>query len=100
MSKWQILAATATAGGKLMIGIVVFVALNSVLSLGYYVPVINRLYRVNVSDTVLAGQRVQWVMVLPMIILALGIVVIGIWPVFANFITYNAAASLMYPFGL
>jgi proton-translocating NADH-quinone oxidoreductase chain N len=100
MSKWQIFAATATAGGKLMIGIVVFVALNSVLSLGYYVPVINRLYRVNVSDTVLAGQRVQWVMVLPMIILALGIVVIGIWPVFANFITYNAAASLMYPFGL
>jgi proton-translocating NADH-quinone oxidoreductase chain N len=100
MSKWQILVSAAGAGSTLMICIVVFVGLNSILSLGYYVPVINRLYRVEVSDTVTAGKPIHWLMVLPMILLAIGIVVIGVWPSLVNFISYNAAASLMYPFGL
>jgi proton-translocating NADH-quinone oxidoreductase chain N len=100
MSKWQILVATAGIGGTLMICVVVFIALNSVLSLAYYVPVINHLYRVDVSETVAAGKPIQWVMVVPMVILAVGIVVFGVWPPLANIFSYNAAASFLYPFGL
>jgi formate hydrogenlyase subunit 3/multisubunit Na+/H+ antiporter MnhD subunit len=100
MSKWQILVATAGVNSTLMICIVIFVALNSVLSLAYYVPVINRLYRLNISETAAAGRSISWIMVLPMVILAVGIVVIGVWPSLANFLTFNAAASLMYPFGV
>jgi formate hydrogenlyase subunit 3/multisubunit Na+/H+ antiporter MnhD subunit len=100
MSKWQILVATAGVGGTLMICVVVFIALNSVLSLAYYVPVINHLYRVDISETVAAGKPIQWVMVVPMVILAVGIVVFGVWPPLANIFSYNAAASFLYPFGL
>jgi hypothetical protein len=39
-------------------------------------------------------------MVAPMILLAVGIVAVGVWPSLVNFLSYNAAASLMYPFGL
>jgi formate hydrogenlyase subunit 3/multisubunit Na+/H+ antiporter MnhD subunit len=99
MSKWQILIATAGANSTILICVVVFVALNSVLSLAYYAPVINRLYRVNASETVAAGKPISWVMVVPMVILAIGIVAIGVWPSLVNFITNNAAASLLRPFG-
>ena len=100
MSKWQILISTAGTHSTVMICVVIFVALNSVLSLAYYAPVINRLYRLNISETAAAGKPIDWIMVLPMVILAIGIVVIGVWPSLANFLTFNAAASLMYPFGL
>ena len=100
MSKWQILISTAGTHSTIMICVVIFVALNSVLSLAYYAPVINRLYRLNISETAAAGKPIDWIMVLPMVILAIGIVVIGVWPSLANFLTFNAAASLMYPFGL
>jgi proton-translocating NADH-quinone oxidoreductase chain N len=100
MSKWQILVSTAGVGSTIMYIVVIFVGLNSVLSLGYYVPVINRLYRLKQSETVAAGKPIQGVMVLPMILLTLCIIALGVWPALANFFTYNAAASLLYPFGL
>lgn len=99
MSKWQILVATASAGGTLMLCVVVFVGLNSILSLAYYVPVINRLYKVEPSETVAAGQKMDWLMVAPMVILALLIVAIGVWPSLVNILTYNASVSFLYPFG-
>jgi proton-translocating NADH-quinone oxidoreductase chain N len=100
MSKWQILVATASVKSTLMICVIVFVALNSVLSLGYYVPMINRMYRLTPSKTVAAGMPVNWVMIVPMVILTLGILAFGIWPGWANLLNYNAAASFLYPFGL
>ncbi|MHC1739584.1 MAG: complex I subunit 5 family protein [Anaerolineaceae bacterium] len=100
MSKWVILISTAQVGSVLMLCIVIFVALNSVLSLGYYVPLINRMYRLNVSETVAAGKPIQWLMVAPMIILIIGIIAVGVWPPLANFLSNNAAASFMYPFGV
>ena len=43
---------------------------------------------------------VNWVMIVPMVILTLGILAFGIWPGWANLLNYNAAASFLYPFGL
>ena len=99
MSKWQILISTVASNSGIMIGVVVFVALNSILSLGYYAPIVNRLYRHDISETVAAGKPISWMMVLPMALLTIGIVVLGVWPSLAKFITYNAAASFLYPFG-
>jgi proton-translocating NADH-quinone oxidoreductase chain N len=100
MSKWQILVSTAGVGSTVMILVVIFVGLNSVLSLGYYVPVINRLYRLQQSDIVTAGESISGVMYLPMILLTVFIIALGVWPALGNFFTYNAAASLLYPYGL
>jgi proton-translocating NADH-quinone oxidoreductase chain N len=99
MSKWQILMGAAQISSGLMIGVMVFVGLNSVLSLAYYAPMINRMYRHETSEAVAAGESVSWIMVLPMVILAIGIIAMGIWPSLATFLTNNAAASFMYPFG-
>lgn len=99
MSKWQILLGAAQISSGLMIGVIIFVGLNSVLSLAYYAPMINRMYRHEASEAVVSGKAVSWIMVLPMVILAIGIIAFGIWPSLASFLTNNAAASFIYAFG-
>ena len=44
------------SGVSLIEALVVFAALNSVLSLAYYAPLINALYRLEPSPAVRAGQ--------------------------------------------
>jgi formate hydrogenlyase subunit 3/multisubunit Na+/H+ antiporter MnhD subunit len=99
MSKWQILLGAAQISSGLMIGVIIFVGLNSVLSLAYYAPMINRMYRHETSEAVASGKAVSWIMVLPMVLLAIGIIAFGIWPSLATFLTNNAAASFIYAFG-
>ena len=56
MSKWQIFVAgfeTRNTGVELL---VIFAALNSVLSLAYYAPLVNRMYRNEPSPVVAARQ--------------------------------------------
>lgn len=99
MSKWQILLGAAQISSGLMIAVIVFVGLNSVLSLAYYAPMINRMYRHEASEAVTSGKSVSWIMVLPMVLLAIGVIAFGIWPSLATFLTNNAAASFIYAFG-
>jgi proton-translocating NADH-quinone oxidoreductase chain N len=98
MSKWQILVAGAEAKDTLMLVVIVFVALNSVLSLGYYAPLVNRLYRRETSAAVENGQPVPMMMIIPLVVLVLAVVVIGLWPAAMDFFTSKATASLLYPF--
>ena len=98
MSKWQILLAGASARNTLMIIVIIFVGLNSVLSLGYYAPIINRLYRRETSSAVEKGKPIPVMMVVPLLVLVLALVVIGLWPASMEFFTSRATASLLYPF--
>jgi proton-translocating NADH-quinone oxidoreductase chain N len=98
MSKWQILVAGAMARSAWVWVIVVFVGLNSVLSLAYYAPMINRMYRRDPSEVVQLGKSVPWVMLIPIVLLTLAIVVIGIWPTSMQFLTETASKSLLYFF--
>lgn len=98
MSKWQILVAGAATQSTLMLIVVIFAALNSVLSLGYYAPIVNRMFRRETSQAVENGNRIPWLMVVPIVILTLAIVVIGIWPSSVKFLTENAGYSLLYTF--
>ncbi|MEN6570253.1 MAG: proton-conducting transporter membrane subunit [Anaerolineaceae bacterium] len=95
MSKWQILLAGAGTQNTVMIIIVIFAALNSVLSLGYYAPMVNRIYRREPSDAVTQGKPITWQMALPMVLMVLIIVLMGVYPKAVEFLTSNAAYSLM-----
>jgi len=98
MSKWQILVAAAMTQTTWMWIIVAFVGLNSVLSLAYYAPMINRMYRREPSEVVQRGKSAPWLMLVPIVVLTLAILVIGIWPTSVKFLTDTAANSLLYFF--
>jgi len=80
MSKWQIFVAGFGTHNVLIYGLVVFAALNSMLSLGYYAPIVNGLYRKQPSAAVQAGAPVPAIMCLPLALLAAAVVVLGLWP--------------------
>jgi NADH:ubiquinone oxidoreductase subunit 2 (subunit N) len=80
MSKWQIFVGSAAPMNLPVIILVVIAALNSVLSLGYYAPLVNRLYRREPSKEVLSGKPVSNWMAAPIIILIAGVVILGFWP--------------------
>ena len=98
MSKWQILAAGVSSTEPWVLFVVVFIALNSVLSLAYYAPIVNRLYRREQSSTVENGNPIPIFMVVPLVIVVLAVVLIGVWPALLNFFTDKAMVSLLYTF--
>jgi NADH:ubiquinone oxidoreductase subunit 2 (subunit N) len=99
MSKWQMFLAGFETKNIWIEALVVFAALNSVLSLGYYAPLVNRIYRHEPSKIVEEGRPVSWSMYLPLLLMALAVVVLGFMPQLANSITYPAANSLLAIFG-
>ena len=100
MSKWQIFTAGFNTQNPWIIGLVIFAALNSVLSLGYYAPLVNLMYRGEASAAVKNGKAIPWSMVAPLILLAVAIVVLGFDPALANGLTGPAGASLIQLFGM
>ena len=82
-----------------MIALVIFAALNSVLSLGYYAPIVNAMYRREPSEAVAAGTKVPWIMNAPLVLLALGVVVLGVWPSLVNGLTGPAGKAILAAFG-
>lgn len=99
MSKWQIFVAGFQGSNPWLMGLVIFAALNSVLSLAYYAPVVNILYRRNMGDVVRGGARVPVAMSIPLVIFGLAIVVIGLMPSLMNWLTEPAAQTLLVMFG-
>jgi len=99
MSKWQILISGAQTQNLLVLLVMAFLALNSVLSLGYYAPLLNRLYRNEPSEAVIAGRSVSLTMAAPLVLLALAVVVLGLYPDLVSGLTSSAATDLMSAFG-
>lgn len=99
MSKWQIFVAGFETQNTWVMILVVYAALNSVLSLGYYAPMVNRMYRLQPSTTIKEGKELGYLIQIPLVILTSAIVAIGIWPAAMNFITTPAAAALLKAFG-
>ncbi|NMB89221.1 MAG: hypothetical protein GYA17_12750, partial [Chloroflexi bacterium] len=98
MSKWQIFVAGFETHNLAVMLLMVLAALNSVLSLGYYAPLVNRMYRRVPSAAVSQGLPVSWAMGLPLVVLTLAVVVLGFWPDLASGITLPAATSLLAAF--
>jgi formate hydrogenlyase subunit 3/multisubunit Na+/H+ antiporter MnhD subunit len=99
MSKWQIFVAGFNTHNLIIILLVVFAALNSVLSLAYYAPLVNAVYRKQPSEAVLHGASIPMRMSLPLALLALAVVGLGIWPAMAEWLTGSAGRALMAAFG-
>jgi len=100
MSKWQILVAGLETRSPWVDTAVVFAALNSVLSLAYYVPLVNTLYRKEQSEAVKSGRPFPLLMAIPLLLLIAAIVIVGVWPSLMNWLTEPAGASLLSAFGL
>ncbi len=95
MSKWMILVAGVQTKNTWMLIAVIFVGLNSVLSLGYYAPIVNRLFKREMSEVVTAGKHVPWTMSLPIVLLTLAVILIGVWPMLTDFLLYNGQYFLL-----
>ena len=95
MSKWQVLMAGAQAQDPTLLIILIAAALFSVISLGYYAPLINRLYRHKPAVAVANGRAIPLSMTIPLLILAAAIVILGVAPMLAGQLTAPAAADLL-----
>jgi NADH:ubiquinone oxidoreductase subunit 2 (subunit N) len=71
----------------------------SVMSMAYYVPLINAMYRQETSQAVEAGAAIPGVILLPLVLLALAVVAIGLWPGLLAWLTAPAGAALLAAFG-
>lgn len=99
MSKWQIFASSVMSQNVWVLVLVIFAGLNSVLSLGYYAPLVNRIYRREPSEIVEAGKPVSAWMSVPLIVLTLLVVVLGVAPNLIYWVTGPASISLYMFFG-
>ena len=98
-SKWQIFVAGFRVGAPWAGWLVAFAALNSVLSLTYYAPLVNAVYRREPSQAVQEGGRLSWAMSLPLALLGLAVVAIGVWPNLMTWLTAPAGEALARAFG-
>jgi proton-translocating NADH-quinone oxidoreductase chain N len=95
MSKWVIFTAGFQSGQPWVYAAVIFMALNSVLSLGYYAPVVNQLYQRDQSALVQTGKSVPLTMKIPLVILTLATIVLGFYPVLLQWFYNLAGSSIM-----
>jgi proton-translocating NADH-quinone oxidoreductase chain N len=98
MSKWQIFASGVQTGNPVAIALVVFGVLNSLLSLGYYAPLVSMMYRTTPSGMVTAGARIPTGMTVPLVLLVVVVVAFGVWPALANGLTVPAGKVVLAVF--
>lgn len=99
MSKWQIFVAGFETQNAWIIALMIFMALNSVLSLAYYAPLVNMMYRKSPSQAVLNGKPVSLAISLPILLMTLAVILLGFFPQVMSWITQPAAQSLLAFFG-
>jgi formate hydrogenlyase subunit 3/multisubunit Na+/H+ antiporter MnhD subunit len=91
VSKWQIFAAGITTDNTSLIVLTIFAAFNSVLSLAYYFPIINALFKTEVAPP---QRNLPVTMRLPILLLTAALVVIGLYPSLLDGIVIPAAQTL------
>lgn len=99
MSKWQIFVAGFQTQNVWIIVLMIFMALNSVLSLAYYAPLVNIMYRKSPSAQVLAGKTLSPAITLSLLAMMLAVIVLGFIPQLMNWVTVPAAQTLIAMFG-
>jgi len=100
MSKWQIFVAGFETRNGWIEALVVFAALNSVLSLAYYAPLVNAVYRQKPSAAVRDGQPLPALMTAPVVALSLAVIVVGVWPGLLRWLSGPAGDALLATFGM
>jgi NADH:ubiquinone oxidoreductase subunit 2 (subunit N) len=98
-SKWQIFVAGVETRDAVVVAFIAFAAFNSLLSLGYYLPLMRALYQHEASDAVQTGRGMPFTMRAPLVMLAFGVVAIGVWPDMLQWLTGAAAKAVLAAFG-
>jgi NADH:ubiquinone oxidoreductase subunit 2 (subunit N) len=99
MSKWQIFVAGFQTQNIWIIALMIFMALNSVLSLAYYAPLVNMMYRKSPSVQVLAGKKLSLAIAIPLVVMMMAVIVLGFMPQLMDWVTIPAAQTLIAMFG-
>ncbi len=99
LSKWQIFVAGFQTRMPWVMALMLFMALNSVLSLGYYAPLVNLMYRREPSAQVLAGKPLTWTISLTLIVMTFLVILLGFAPGLLDWLTVPAGARLLEMFG-
>jgi formate hydrogenlyase subunit 3/multisubunit Na+/H+ antiporter MnhD subunit len=99
ISNWQIFVAGAGVGTLLVVGLILFAALNSVLSLAYYAPLVNAVYRRQPTEVVAQGAPMPRTMGIPLVVLVCAVVAIGLWPSLMDWLTVPAGQAVAALFG-
>jgi len=99
MSKWQIFVAGFQTQNVWVIVLMIFMALNSVFSLGYYAPLVNLMYRKKPSAQVLAGKPMTGTISLTLLMMAFLVIVLGFVPGLMDRFTIPAGQHLIEMFG-
>lgn len=99
MSKWQIFQAGMQTQNTMLLLVVTFAGLNSVLSLAYYAPVVNRLYRHKPSTIVKKAIGMPMTMRVSIAVLTIAVIAVGFWPGLLTWLTGPAGISLLNAFG-
>ncbi len=76
ISKWQILSSGALANTGSALFMIGFMGLNSVLSLAYYAPLVNRMYKRNPMQPDVP-EKISWSMTGALLFLAIIVVLLG-----------------------
>jgi proton-translocating NADH-quinone oxidoreductase chain N len=80
MSKAMILYAGIDTGDTWIIGCVIFAAINSVLSLAFYAPLINRMYRTQIKPSSKKFLSPNTSMIVVFMILTVSLIALGVLP--------------------
>jgi NADH:ubiquinone oxidoreductase subunit 2 (subunit N) len=72
-----------------------FAGLNSMLSFVYYLPLVTAVYSGRLSPAVQGGRPVPVAMQIPLLLLALAVVALGIWPGLAAGLVEPAGTALL-----
>jgi len=99
MGKWQVFAAGLATDNTALWLLVLFAALNSLLSLGYYLPLVNRLYRNTLAPGLVDARPLPMAMTAPLALLALLLLLFGLFPNLLDNLTGAAGQTLMLMFG-
>ncbi|HMU93038.1 MAG TPA: proton-conducting transporter membrane subunit [Anaerolineales bacterium] len=99
MSKWQIFVAGFQVQNNWVTALMIFMALNSVLSLAYYAPLVNLMYRKSPSEQVMAGKPLPLAINLPLLLMMLAVIVLGFVPQLMDWVTVPAAQVFIAMFG-
>ncbi|MCA9888978.1 MAG: hypothetical protein KC546_11430 [Anaerolineae bacterium] len=99
VSKFQILLAGVQQPSVWIVLLIVVAALFSVVALAYVMPIINTAYDMQPSPSREALPDIPLSMRLPIFILAIALIVVGLWPGLLDSIVDPAGAALLALFG-
>jgi len=95
LAKWQLLVGTLREAGPWVVAALAAFVLNSLLSLGYYVPLIGRILRPTGVPAEVQPQAVSPWMLGPAVALAVWVAVLGVYPRPILHLAHEAALFLL-----